>query len=304
MKYYELAGQEVSQVALGCMRIADRPEKEADAAIDAALEIGINFFDHANIYGGGGGAETAFADSVKRLGLKREDMFLQSKVGIDQGMFNFDKEHILTEVDGILRRLETDYLDFLLLHRPDTLIEPDEVGEAFDRLEESGKVRAFGVSNMNPMQMELLKTGIGQKIVANQLQFGLLHTPMIDEGFTVNMMWDSATMRSGGTLEYCRIHDIKIQPWSPLQWGYIMGPYLDNPHYQELNEALEKMAAEKNTTTIALALAWILRHPAGMQPLLGSMNADRIREAKDATEIELTRREWYDLYLAGGNRLP
>lgn len=304
MKFYELAGQEVSQVALGCMRIAGISEKEADAALDAALEIGINFFDHANIYGGGGGAETAFTASAKRLGIKREDMILQSKVGIDQGMFNFDKEHMLTEVDGILKRLETDYIDILLLHRPDTLIEPDEVGEAFDRLQESGKVRAFGVSNMNPLQMELLKTGIDEKIVANQLQFGLLHTALIDEGFTVNMMWDASTMRSGGTLEYCRINDIRIQAWSPLQWGYIMGPFLDNPHYQKLNDALQKLADEKDTTKIAVALAWILRHPAGIQPLLGSMNADRIRAAKDASDIELTRREWYDLYLAAGNRLP
>lgn len=293
---------EVSAVILGCMRM----NKAADPVrvIETAVENGINFFDHADIYSKGE-CEEVFRDALKKTSIKREDLVIQSKCGIVPGiMFDFSKEHIIEAVEGSLQRLGTDYLDALLLHRPDALMEPDEVAEAFSKLEKEGKVRHFGVSNQNPSQIALLKTAVKQPLIANQLQFGIMHTGMIDQGIHVNMRDERSLDHDGGLIEYSRINNMTIQAWSPYQYGFFEGVFIDNPKFPELNEKLKELAARYNTTPTGLASAWILRHPANMQVIAGTMNEQRIKEIADAADVVLTREDWYSIYLAAGNDLP
>lgn len=292
-----------SAIALGCMRMADLSHHEAEKVVKSALEAGIDFFDHADIYGGGK-PETVFAKAIGMSPSVRETVRLQSKCGIRKGYFDFSREHILSSVDGILSRLNTEYLDVLLLHRPDTLMEPEEVAEAFSILHHSGKVRHFGVSNQNPMQMALLQKFVQQKLIVNQLQLSITNTGMIDSGINVNMKIDRSLDRDGSILEYCRLHDVTIQPWSPFQYGFFEGAFLDNARFPQLNAVVDRMAQEKGVSNSAIAIAWLLRHPAKMQPIIGSMNPERIGKIAKAAEVEITRPEWYEIYRAAGNTLP
>ena len=298
------SGQEVSAIAVGCMRMSRVPLKQVAELVDAAMERGVNFFDHADIYGRGE-CETIFAKAVNMSGRKREDMFIQSKCGIVPGkMYDFSKKHILESVEGSLKRLGTDYLDALLLHRPDTLCEPEEVAAAFDELECSGKVRFFGVSNHTPMQIKLLKKCVKQPIMANQVQFGAAHASMIRSGMEANMMSDGAVNRDGGVLDYCRVHDITMQAWSPFQYGMFEGVFLGSEKFGALNDKIREIAEKYNVTDTTIAVAWILRHPANMQVLSGTMTLSRFEDICRASEICLTREEWYEIYLAAGNMLP
>lgn len=292
-----------SEIALGCMRMDGLSVKDAEKLIKTALECGIDFFDHADIYGGGR-SEEIFAQALGMGENLREKIWIQTKCGIRPGMYDFSKEHILRSVDGSLRRLKTDYVDVLLLHRPDTLMEPEEVAEAFDILYNSGKVRYFGVSNQTPMTMELLGKYVHHKLMINQLQFGLKHTGMIDCNLNANMEDSPATDRDGSILEYCRLKDVTIQPWSPFQYGFFEGVFLDNEKFPELNAKLDDMAQQKGVSKSAIATAWILRHPAKMQPIVGTTNAGRLSDICKAADITLSREEWYELYRAAGNRLP
>lgn len=292
-----------SEISLGCMRIADMSKKEANLLINTALDEGITLFDHADIYGQGK-SEEVFADAIDMNPSIREKIIIQSKCGIRPGFFDFSKEHILNSVDGILKRLKTDYLDILLLHRPDTLMEPEEVAEAFEILSNSGKVKKFGVSNQNPMQIQLLNKFLKDKIIANQLQLSLTNTGMIDSGLNVNMEIAPSIDRDGSILEFCRLNDITIQPWSPFQYGFFEGVFLNNPKFKELNDKIDEFAKKYNVTKEAIAIAWILRHPAKMQPIVGTTNRDRIKAICKASEIVLSREEWYELYRAAGNKLP
>lgn len=304
MKQIQLGttGQLVSSVILGCMRM--NGAKDPVKVIETAYENGINFFDHADIYGNGE-CEEIFADALAKTSLKREDLFIQTKCGIVPGiMFDFSKKHIIESVEGSLRRLNMDYVDALLLHRPDTLVEPEEVAEAFDELEKSGKVRFFGVSNQKPMQIELLKKHVRQPLIANQLQFGLKHSEMVDQGIHVNMTDTASIDHDGSVLDYSRLNDMTIQAWSPYQYGHFEGVFIGNEKFPELNQTLEKMAEKYQTTPTGLASAWILRHPANMQVIAGTMNVGRIEEIAHASEIELSREDWYELYRAAGNILP
>ncbi|MCE4047677.1 MULTISPECIES: aldo/keto reductase family oxidoreductase [Bacillaceae] len=294
---------EVPVVSVGCMRINSLEAKEAEHFIQTALEQGANFFDHADIYGGGS-CEEIFADAIHMSPTVRENIILQSKCGIRKGMFDFSKDHILQSVDGILQRLNTEYLDILLLHRPDTLVEPEEVAEAFDILESSGKVRHFGVSNQNPMQIQLLQKYVKQPIVANQLQLSITNSTMISSGFNVNMENESAINRDGGILDFCRLHDITIQPWSPFQYGFFEGVFLDNEKFPELNQKINEIAKKYNVSNTTIAIAWLLRHPAKMQPVIGTMNQSRLQDCIKASDITLTREEWYEIFRAAGNILP
>ncbi len=305
MKYLEFGEtkQKASVIGVGCMRIAGMNEAEADAFVRGALEVGINFFDHADIYGGGQ-SERVFGGLFAKQPSLRDQVFLQSKCAIHDGMFDFSKEHILRSVDGILDRLHTDHIDSLLLHRPDVLMEPDEVQEAFEILRSSGKVLNFGVSNMNRYQMDLLRSGVQYPIAANQLQMSIVHTPMIDAGLNVNMIDAPAVMRDGGTLEYCRMENIIVQTWSPLQVGYFGGVFLGNPDYPDLNQKLEEIAAEQGVSVDAVAYAWLLRYPARMQVITGTTKPERLARAAQAADVTLSKKQWYDLYKAGGKRLP
>lgn len=294
---------EVPVIAVGCMRIGSLDKPQAERFVQAALEEGANFFDHADIYGKGK-CEEVFAEAIQMSPSVRDNIILQSKCGIRPGMFDFSKEHILNSVDGILKRLKTDYLDVLLLHRPDTLVEPEEVAEAFDLLERSGKVRHFGVSNQNPMQIQLLKKSVKQQIVANQLQLSVTNANMISQGFNVNMENHSAVNRDGSVLDFCRLHDITIQPWSPFQYGFFEGVFLDNDKFPELNKKINEIAAKYEVSNTTIAIAWLLRHPANMQPVTGTMNIERLKDCCKAADIRLTREEWYDIFRSAGNILP
>lgn len=285
------------------MRITSLNPQQLDALVKSDLDMGINFFDHADIYGGGE-CERLFGDFLKENPALRDKMLIQTKCAIRPGSYDFSREHILSSVEGSLKRLGIETIDFLLLHRPDTLCEPEEVAEAFTALKSQGKVRHFGVSNENPYQIQLLNRYLDEKIMINQLQFGLGHTTMVDAGLNVNMNHDPATNRDGGVLDFCRLNDITIQPWSPFQYGFFQGVFIGNPEFRELNEKLEEIAASYGITPTGLAIAWILRHPACMQPIVGSVNTGRLKEVCEASDVTITRQEWYALYCATGKKLP
>lgn len=292
-----------SEIGLGCMRIADLDKKEVNNLINTALDCGINFFDHADIYGKGK-SEEIFSESISLTPSLREKIIIQSKCAIRPGMYDYSKEHILNSVDGILKRLKTDYLDILLLHRPDTLMEPEEVSEAFEKLYNEGKVRNFGVSNHNSMQIELLNKYLKNKITINQLQFSIMHTGIIDSGLNVNMKNSPSIDRDSSILEYCRLNDITIQAWSPYQYGFFEGTFIDNTKFPELNKKLKELAEKYNVSSTAIATAWILRHPAKIQTIVGTTNENRLKDICTASNVNLTRQEWYEIYLSAGNMLP
>lgn len=295
---------DVSAVALGCMRLGGLDQNQTKEFVETALENGINYIDHADIYGGGY-CEELFGKAIDLKGDNREKFFIQSKCGIVPGvMYDLSEEYILKSVDGILGRLNTEYLDCLILHRPDALVEPEEVAQAFDKLEESGKVKYFGVSNMDSMQIELLKKYVKQPIVTNQLQLSITNSNMISSGMEVNMGTDGAVNRDGSILNYCRLNDITIQTWSPFQFGMFEGSFLGNERFPELNKVIDELAEKYNVTNTAIATAWILRHPANMQMVAGTTNKDRLIQIAKATEIQLSRDEWYRLYLSAGHILP
>lgn len=298
------SGLQVPTVAVGCMRLGSLGGNEAESFVQAALEAGANFFDHADVYGRGT-CEEIFAQAVHMNSDTREKLILQTKCGIRPGIaFDFSKKHILSSVEGSLKRLKTDYLDVLLLHRPDALVEPEEVAEAFDMLHSSGKVRHFGVSNQNPLQMRLLQKFLKQPIVANQLQLSITNANMISQGLHVNMEDDKAVNRDGSVLDFCRLHDITIQPWSPFQFGFFEGVFLGNDKFPELNAKIDELAEKYNVSNTTISMAWLLRHPAKMQPVTGTMNSRRLKDCIKAADIYLTREEWYEIYLAAGNDLP
>ncbi|SMB94465.1 aldo/keto reductase [Deinococcus hopiensis] len=294
---------EVPVVAVGCMRINALDRAEAERFVGTAVNEGANFFDHADIYGGGA-CEEIFAEAIGMNSTVRERVILQSKCGIRPGMFDFSRAHILASVDGILKRLKTDYLDVLLLHRPDALVEPEEVAAAFDELERSGKVRHFGVSNQHPRQIELLKKFVRQPLVANQLQLSITNASLITSGLNVNMENESAVNRDGYVLDYCRLHDITVQPWSPFQYGFFEGVFLDNPKFPKLNASINEVAANHGVSNTTVAIAWLLRHPAHMQPVTGTTNTERLKDCIRAGDVHLSREEWYGILRAAGNVLP
>lgn len=292
-------------LAVGCMRISEMEENELLSHIEGCMEIGLNFFDHADIYGGGS-CEIKFGEAVKKSGIKREDMILQSKCGIVPGrMYDFSRDYIVSSAEGILKRLQTDYLDILLLHRPDALCEPEEVAAAFDELEKAGKVRYFGVSNHNPYQIELLKKSVRQELIIDQLQFSIPFSNMIASGMEVNMMTEGAVDRDGHVLDYCRLNDITVQAWSPFQYGFFEGNFIGNTErFPELNAELDRQAEKYGVTPTGIATSWILRHPARVQMIAGSTKLYRLKEMAAGSEIDMTREDWYRLYLASGHILP
>ena len=291
------------QIGLGCMRITGLGTKQAvRGLIDTAMDQGLNFFDHADIYAKGE-AERVFGAAIDPA--LREKMIIQTKCAIRPGVcYDFSKEHILESVDGSLKRLNTEYIDILLLHRPDTLMEPEEVAEAFDVLERQGKVRCFGVSNQNPAQIELLNHYCGNRLMVNQLQLSIAHCDMIDSGLNVNIHNDAGLDRDGGILEYCRLKGITIQAWSPFQYGMFEGVFLGSEKFPELNRLIGDLAEKYHVTGSAIAVAWILRHPAKIQAIVGTTNQHRVIDIAQASEVTLTREEWYALYMAAGKQLP
>lgn len=308
MRYITLGqdDKELSEIVLGMMRIKDKSVKEVEELVETALSVGINAFDLADIYGRGR-CEELLGLVLKNRPDLREKMWIQSKCGIrieEFTYFDFSKEYILQSVDGILQRLKIDHLDSLLLHRPDALMESDQVAEAFDLLYKQGKVRDFGVSNQNPMMMELLKKDVKQPLAVNQLQLSAAFTPGFESGFHVNMEDSQAAMRDGSIFEYCKLHDVVIQAWSVLQFGYFKGNFVGNEKFQALNQVLDRLAIKYGVTPSTIAISWILRYPAKMQAVVGTTNPKHLREVSQAVNFSLTRKEWYEIYLAAGNNLP
>ncbi len=308
MKYINIVNgpQNASAVVLGCMRMPKLSVKDASGMLRTALDLGVNFFDQATCYGNGE-AEQRFGDAFAAAGLKREDVILQSKCGLhfDRQEFDWSRSDILESVDGSLARLKTDYLDVLLLHRPDLLFEPEQVAEAFEKLFASGKVRHFGVSNVTPGQLMLLKKYVRQPLVINQLQFSLDQTQLIDTGLYLNNLTTERSVdRDNGVLDYCRLNDITIQAWSPLQIGMFKGCFVDHPDYPKLNQALSELGEKYGVSKTAVAIAWILRHPARMQTIAGTMDPEHLKDICAASGVSLTHQEWYKLYLASGKVLP
>ena len=296
-----------SNVVLGLMRITSLDDEQIRTLVRTARDEGITMFDHADIYGGERhGCEQRFGDAGAIPAAERDQVVIQSKVGIRDGFFDFSREHILRTVDESLAALRTDYLDILLLHRPDTLIEPDDVALAFDELQSAGKVRAFGVSNQTPGQIELLQRSLSQPLVANQVQLSITHAPLIAQGVAANMAGlDQSLSRDNGILDYARLHDIVLQAWSPFQKGFFDGVFLgDRENYAELNDVIDELAEKYDVTATAIAVAWITRHPAGMQVVLGTTNPQRVRDSAAGSEIPLTRQEWYRLFTSAGHILP
>ena len=308
MRYITLGqdDKELSEIVLGMMRIEDKSVKEVEELVETALSVGINAFDLADIYGRGR-CEELLGLVLKNRPDLREKMWIQSKCGIrieEFTYFDFSKDYIIKSVDGILQRLKIDHLDSLLLHRPDALMESDQVAEAFDLLYKQGKVRNFGVSNQNPMMMELLKKDIKQPLAVNQLQLSAAFTPGFESGFHVNMEDSQAAMRDGSIFEYCKLHDVVIQAWSVLQFGYFKGNFVGNEKFQALNQVLDRLAIKYGVTSSTIAISWILRYPAKMQAVVGTTNPKHLREVSQAGNFNLTRKEWYEIYLAAGNNLP
>ena len=308
MRYITLGqdDKELSEIVLGMMRIKDKSVKEVEELVETALSVGINAFDLADIYGRGR-CEELLGLVLKNRPDLREKMWIQSKCGIrieEFTYFDFSKDYIIKSVDGILQRLKIDHLDSLLLHRPDALMESDQVAEAFDLLYKQGKVRDFGVSNQNPMMMELLKKDVKQPLAVNQLQLSAAFTPGFESGFHVNMEDSQAAMRDGSIFEYCQLHDVVIQAWSVLQFGYFKGNFVGNEKFQALNQVLDRLAIKYGVTSSTIAISWILRYPAKMQAVVGTTNPKHLREVSQAANFSLTRKEWYEIYLAAGNDLP
>ena len=308
MRYITLGqdDKELSEIVLGMMRIKDKSVKEVEELVETALSVGINAFDLADIYGRGR-CEELLGLVLKNRPDLREEMWIQSKCGIrieEFTYFDFSKDYIIKSVDGILQRLKIDHLDSLLLHRPDALMESDQVAEAFDLLYKQGKVRDFGVSNQNPMMMELLKKDVKQPLAVNQLQLSAAFTPGFESGFHVNMEDSQAAMRDGSIFEYCQLHDVVIQAWSVLQFGYFKGNFVGNEKFQQLNQVLNRLALKYSVNPSAIAIAWVLRYPAKMQAVVGTTNPKHLREVSQAANFSLTRKEWYEIYLAAGNNLP
>ncbi|MCF6418430.1 aldo/keto reductase [Furfurilactobacillus milii] len=317
MKQRNIGGTDfkASAVALGIMRMEALSADDAAKTLDSAFDAGINYIDSADIYGMGN-SEKVFKQALAKSSVKRDQLYIQSKGGIifdparSHGSFvfgqryDFSKQHLIESVDGILERMGIDYLDAFLLHRPDPLMEPDEVAAAFDELQASGKVRHFGVSNFNPEQIEMLQAATSQRLLINQLQFSIMHSGMIDEGLHVNMTDDRSVMHDGGLLEYSRRKHMTVQTWSPFQYGFFDGTFINNDKFKELNDKLQELAEKYDVSKNAIATAWILRHPANMQVLLGTMTPAHIVDSAKGADVDLTKQEWYDVYFAAGNDLP
>lgn len=303
-RYIGETNWQVSAIALGIMRMNSLTPEQAAKSIDTAYDSGINFIDSADIYGGGD-SEKIFGQALKQSSVKREDLYIQSKGGIVPGKrYDFTKQHLIDAVDGSLERMCVDYLDSFLLHRPDPLMEPDEVAAAFDELQRTGKVRHFGVSNFNPQQFMLVQEAVDQRLMINQLQFSIMHTGMIDFGIHTNMDDTRSINHDGGLLEFSRRMGVTVQAWSPFQYGTFAGTFINNDKFPKLNKILQDLGDKYGVSKNAIAAAWILRHPANIQVMIGTMNPEHIADSAKGGDVDLTKQEWYDIYFAAGNDLP
>lgn len=303
MKTVKIGGKDTSAIGMGCMRIGCLSVEKAEELVHCALDCGITLFDHADIYGGGK-SESLFGQVLQRNPGLREKMFIQSKCGIGKGFYDMSYSHIIESTEASLKRLQIDALDMLIFHRPDALAQPDEVARAVQELKKQGKVLQFGVSNMNPAQIQLLESWTGEALAANQLQLSLMHAGMVTSGINVNVDNHEGTMQDGSVLPFCQKQGITVQAWSPLQYGMFDGCFVGNKKFPQLNDKLSEIAEKYGVTPAAVALAWILRIPGKMQVVLGTTKLPHMKGNCVAADFELTRQEWYSLYLSCGYQLP
>lgn len=300
MKYFKVNDKKASKIIAGCMRYDSFSEDDIDRHVKLALDNGINFFDHADIYGKGKSQEV-FGKFLSKNTNLRDSMIIQSKCGITDGRYDFSKEHIIESVEKSLKDLKTDYLDVLLLHRPDLLMDVEEVNKAFNKLKEEGKVLSFGVSNFNSKRIELLQKGLDEKLEYNQLQFSPVHTPMLDHIILTNTKFEGSSDFDGEVFDYCMLNDIKLQAWSPFQYGFIEDTYIGNDKYKKLNEKLEELSEKYKVSVNAIVIAWIMRLPYKIKPVVGTTNTNRLVEMTRGVDVDLTRKEWYDIYTSAGH---
>ncbi len=292
-----------NKIIIGCMRFANMSYDEVEKFILESINQGIYMFDHADIYGGGK-SEILFGEVLKKHPQLRQQIIIQTKCGIRKGFYDLSKEYIIESVEKSLKRLNIDYIDILLLHRPDALVEPASVNEAFNYLYDKGMVKTFGVSNHNTLQIALLNKYLDHKIEINQLQLSLTNSSMIDSGLNVNMLNELAINRDDSILDYCRLNDITIQAWSPVQYGFFDGTFINNEKYPKLNEILNNLASKYNVEPNAIAVAWISRHPSNIQTVIGTTKVERMKEFVKSQSIMLSKEEWYQLYCSVGKELP
>ncbi|MGN1393945.1 MAG: aldo/keto reductase family oxidoreductase [Succinivibrionaceae bacterium] len=295
-----------SKIILGQMRINNKSQNEVNYLLDVSIELGINYFDHADIYGNGQ-CEKMFGNwfNTAKSNVKREDIVIQDKAGIVPGIaYNNSYDYLIKAVDNSLKNLRCDYLDNFLIHRPDVLMEPEEINKAFNELKEKGKVKNFGVSNFNSMQIDYLSSIVEQPIVINQLQLSVASAPMISENLETNTYSNDAVSRTLGVLDYCRKNRIQIQAWSPLQYGFFAGNFIDSPSYKSLNEVLENLALKYQVSKTSIAIAWINRLDKLVSVVVGTANPEHLKDIYTSTKVFLTREEFYKLYMAAGYRLP
>ncbi len=295
---------EVSRIALGMMRSSASDADNLERLLEKATEVGINFVDHADIYAWKTPAEELYGQVMSKKPSLRDQFIVQTKCGICRGYYDSSYEHIMESVDQSLSRMHLDQIDVLLLHRPDALMEPEEIAKAFDELQASGKVSHFGVSNMNPGQISRLQKYVKQPLLVDQVQLSIVHSNIIDQGIFVNMADEHSIMRDGSLIDYAAENDITLQAWSIVQAGWEQGCFIDHPDFPELNQKLAELAEKYGVTKSAIATAWILRHPAKMMPIAGTANPTHLEELAKAIDVKLTRREWYELYLSTGKKLP
>lgn len=293
----------MKKIALGCMRISDMSVEDLSNLITTAIENGITLFDHADIYGRRK-SEELFGKVLKDNPNLRKQIKIQSKCGISKGYYDLSKDYIINQVKESVRLLNCDYLDTLLLHRPDALVDYKEVNEAFKYLYDNGLVKSFGVSNMNPYQIQLYKKYVEFDITVNQIQFSLVHSYILNQGMFFNTSDNEAIDHSSGILEYCQLNDIQIQAWSSLMASWEDGTFIDNPKYEKLNQKLQELADEYNVNKNAIAIAWILKHPANIVPIVGTTSIEHLKQICEAQNINISKKQWYDLYLAAGHCLP
>ncbi len=308
MEYIKIGKSDLnsSRIILGCMRISEMSLEQLEEYLEFAVKNGITLFDHADIYGGGKSEEIFGSVMLRRPDL-REKIQIQSKCAIRTGKvtyYDLSKDYIIESVDEILKRLKIEYLDILILHRPDALMEPEEISEAFDILEKNGKVKNFGVSNFNKYQFEFLQKNLKQKLIVNQLQFSVTNSHMVGAGLQANTDFESSASRDGGFIDYARINQVTVQAWSPIQFGWFSGTFIDNDQYSNLNKVLDRIAMEKNTNKTAVVIAWILRHPAKMQVIVGTTSIQRLGDICESINVKLTKKEWYEIYTSAGHTLP
>ena len=305
MKRYGLENLDmtVPAIGLGCMRIGDMSVSELEKWVEGALELGLDFFDHADIYAGGR-SEEKFGLLLRQKPNLRDQMIIQTKCGIKSNGYDLSKEHIIKSTEDSLRRLNTEFVEVLMLHRPDLLMEGETIADAFDTLHRSGKVKYFAVSNMNGNQMDQIKRHTSHRLLFNQIQLSLVHAPALDELVYFNTMDDRAIPRTSGIIEYCEHSQIKIQCWSALQASWEEGTFLKHPAYKPLNDKLEEIADRYDVTPAAVAIAWLLRHPSQFMPITGTTSLDHLKNLSQAVTIQLSREEWYALYTSAGRQLP